>query len=52
MALISNPDPMPVEVINALALEGLVLDELPGAMTELIDSCVRVTLPNLSATDG
>jgi hypothetical protein len=35
MALISNPEPMPVEVIKALALDGEVLDEL-GEMTELI----------------
>jgi hypothetical protein len=35
MAPISNPDPMPVEVIKALALDGVLLDEL-GEMTELI----------------
>ena len=35
MALISNPDPMPVEVIKALALAGEVLEEL-GEMTELM----------------
>jgi hypothetical protein len=34
MALISNPDPMPVEVIKALLLDG-VLAEL-GETTELI----------------
>jgi hypothetical protein len=32
MAPMSNPEPMPVEVINALALLG----ELLGEMTELI----------------
>jgi hypothetical protein len=31
----SNPEPMPVEVIKALALDGVLLDEL-GEMTELI----------------
>ena len=39
MALISNPDPMPVEVIKALALDGgvvVVLEEV-GEMTELIE---------------
>jgi len=35
IAPMSNPDPMPVEVIKALALDGLLLDEL-GEMTELI----------------
>ena len=42
MALISNPEPMPVEVIKALAADGEVLDEVGemdelGEMTELID---------------
>ena len=40
MALISSPEPMPVEVIKALALGGEVLDEL-GGMTELIRFYVR-----------
>jgi hypothetical protein len=31
----SKPDPMPVEVIRALALDGALLDEL-GEITELI----------------
>jgi hypothetical protein len=35
MALISSPEPMPVEVIKALAVDGEVLDEL-GETTELI----------------
>src|ERR1700684_1274100 len=35
MAPMSNPDPMPVEVIRALALDGALLDEL-GEITELI----------------
>jgi hypothetical protein len=35
MALISNPEPMPVEVIKALALDGALLDEL-GETTELM----------------
>jgi hypothetical protein len=35
IALIFSPDPMPVEVTKALALDGLPLDEL-GEMTELI----------------
>jgi hypothetical protein len=35
IAPMSNPDPMPVEVIKALALDGLLLDEL-GETTELI----------------
>jgi hypothetical protein len=43
----SNPEPMPVEVIKALALAGELL--LLGGMTELMD-VVRVTLANLSAT--
>jgi hypothetical protein len=37
MALISNPEPMPVEVIKALVLEGVVLLEEVGEMTELIE---------------
>jgi hypothetical protein len=44
MALMSNPEPMPVEVIKALAFGGEVLDELGttvldevGDTTELID---------------
>jgi hypothetical protein len=36
----SNPDPMPVEVIKALALDGAPLDEL-GEMAELIRFYVR-----------
>ena len=40
MAPMSNPDPMPVEVIKALALDGVLLDgvllEELGEMTELI----------------
>jgi hypothetical protein len=45
---------MPVEVIKALALEGVLLvgvllEEL-GEMTELMGLRPRVTLPNLSAT--
>jgi hypothetical protein len=32
----SNPDPMPVDVINALALGGVLLEEL-GETTELIE---------------
>ena len=35
-----NPDPMPLEVIKALALDGEPLDEL-GEMTELMGFCVR-----------
>jgi hypothetical protein len=35
IALMSNPDPMPVEVIKALALAGVLLEEL-GETTELI----------------
>jgi hypothetical protein len=44
MALISSPEPMPVEVIKALllvgALVGVLLEEL-GGMTELIRIYVR-----------
>jgi hypothetical protein len=36
MALMSNPEPMPVEVIKALALDGELLEEL-GETTELIE---------------
>ena len=35
IAPISKPDPIPVEVIKALALDGALLDEL-GEMTELM----------------
>ena len=31
-----NPDPMPVEVIKALALGGVALELVPGDMTELM----------------
>lgn len=41
MALMSNPDPIPVEVISALAVVGGALDALLGDMTELIGFCVR-----------
>jgi hypothetical protein len=59
MALMSNPDPMPVDVIRALGLDGALLDgalldcvllEELGEMTELMGLRPRVTLPNLSAT--
>jgi hypothetical protein len=36
-----NPDPMPVEVIKALALGGVALELVPGEMTELMGFCVR-----------
>ncbi|HMD29129.1 MAG TPA: hypothetical protein VKH13_11220 [Steroidobacteraceae bacterium] len=53
MALISRPDPMPVEVISALALVGAVLaavDALLGAIVELIGvSDPALWLLNLSA---
>jgi hypothetical protein len=35
MAPMFNPEPMPVEVIRELALDGVLLDE-PGEMTELM----------------
>jgi hypothetical protein len=41
MALMSNPEPMPVDVISALALAGEALDALLGEITELIGFCVR-----------
>jgi hypothetical protein len=31
-----NPDPIPVEVIKALALGGVLLELVPGEMTELM----------------
>jgi hypothetical protein len=39
MAPMSRPEPMPVEVISALALP--VVDALLGAIAELIGSLVR-----------
>ena len=36
IALIFSPDPMPVEVIKALALDGVLPLEPLGEMTELI----------------
>jgi hypothetical protein len=48
MAPMFKPDPMPVDVINVLALG--VVDALLGGMTELIGFWrPRVTLLNLSA---
>jgi hypothetical protein len=45
-----NPDPMPVEVIKALALGGVLFELVPGEMTELMGLRPRVTLSDLSAT--
>jgi hypothetical protein len=50
IALMFNPDPMPVEVIKALALGGVLFELVPGEMTELMGLRPRVTLSDLSAT--
>jgi hypothetical protein len=52
IAPIFSPDPMPVEVIRALALDGALFELVPGEMTELMSLRPRVTLPDLSATSG
>ena len=55
MALISSPDPMPVDVISVFGLVGEAeLEEpLAGEMAELIGSQgPRIKLSNLSAIHG